>query len=251
MDVGYQLRYKNVVLIFAILFAVVMVVQHFELPYDGSELLSSLLSPKDSYNKERNFPVGGESSSDIVLERNQSLKGDRGLVSSNQTSFKKIIENSMGLKDDRNSVCNEKLEKDVAEIRVSKRGSLYSSTGSSDSCHDWSPVSPAIPPSDSNLSTPVKSSDHNTYSRPIDATYSSSRDVKPTPFKGTFTGSTNESDLADFSAVKKINNNATMLVMPISKMNEFLHQSYSSPLSHVCTRIFPCFSVVSDCESEN
>ena len=94
MDDGNWFRCRNLVLVFAILFAVVIVVRHFELP-DGSEFLPLVLSPKASYDKKSYFPVGGESSSEFVLERNQSLKGDLGLVSnSNQSPLQRVIRES-------------------------------------------------------------------------------------------------------------------------------------------------------------
>lgn len=248
MDNGYHFWCKNLVLLVAILFAVVMVVQHFELPY-GSELLPSLLSPKVSYNKESHFPVGGESSSDFVLERNQSLEGDLGLVSTNRTPFQKVIEDR---EDDRNSVSNGTLEKAIDnEHEVSANGFFEGGSSSHSSNQNRSSdsglaVPPAIPSSytnsDSELAAPVMSAKDKMDSRAKDATYSSSRNVKPSPVEGNFTGSANDSSLPDFHPV----NNATMLVMPIYKMNEFLHKSYLSPHSQVCTRMFSCFLLVSE-----
>ncbi|KAL8107190.1 hypothetical protein AgCh_023848 [Apium graveolens] len=215
-----------------------MVVQHFELPY-GSELLPSLLSPKVSYNKESYFPVGGESSPSFVFERNQSLDGDLGLVSTNRsqsldgdlelvssniTPFQKVIEDSGG---DKNYVSNGTVEKAIDnEHKASSNGTVLA-------------VPPAIPSSytnpDSNLAAaPVMYAKDKMDSRPEDVTSSYSRDVKPIPVEGTFTGSTNDSSLTDF---RPVNNNSTMLVMPISKMNEFLHMSYLSP--HPQTSQFP------------
>ncbi|WOG85652.1 hypothetical protein DCAR_0104843 [Daucus carota subsp. sativus] len=217
MDDGNWFRCRNLVLVFAILFAVVMVVRHFELPY-GSEFLPLVHSPKASYDKKSYFPVGGESSSEFELERNQSLKGDPGFVSStNQSPFQRVIGES---EDDRNSASN-----GVTKGRISPSSNQ---NGNSDS---GLAVPPAIPASytntDSNLAVPVMPAIDKTDSRPKDANYSSPGDVKPRPVEGNFTGST---DLppTDFPAVNK---SATMLVMPISKMNEFLHMSYSSPHS--------------------
>lgn len=232
MENGNQFRCKNLMLLFAILFAVVMVVQHFELPY-GSELLPSLLSPKVSYNKTSYLWAGGESSSDFVLERNQSLEGDLGLVSTNHTPVQKVIGDSA---DDRNSVNNGTLEKAVDnEDKVSsdgftKGGSSSHSPNQNRHSDSGLAVPPALPNtnSDFNLAAPVMSAKDKTVSRSEDATYSSSRDVKPNPVEANCTGSTNDLSLTDFHPV---NNNATMLVMPISKMNEFLHTSYSSPHS--------------------
>ncbi|KAK1367786.1 hypothetical protein POM88_033878 [Heracleum sosnowskyi] len=232
MDNGYQFRCKNLILLFAIVFAVVMVVQHFELPY-GSELLPSLLSSKVSYIKKSYFPAGGESSSDFVLERNQSLEGDLGLVSTNP--FQKVIEVN---EDDRNSVSNGTLEKALDnDHKVSSNGFTEGGSSSHSSNQIRSSDSGlAVPPaisassytnSDSNLSAPVISAKDETDSRLKDATYSSSRYVKRSPVEGNFTGSTNDY-VTDFHPV---NNSATMLVMPISKMNEFLHMSYSLPHS--------------------
>ncbi|KAK1367788.1 Exostosin domain-containing protein [Heracleum sosnowskyi] len=204
MDNRYQFLCKNLILFFAILFAVIVVVQHFELPY-GRELLPSLLSPKVMYNKKSNYPVRGESSN-FVSVRNQSLKGDLGLVSSNQTSDQNNAGKNWELKDDANSVSNVMQEKPIdTEHNVSsngftERGNLSESSNQNRSSDSGLAVPQAIPASDSNLSTPVMYSD------------SSSRDVKPVPLEGTFRGS-------------------AMKVMPLSKMNEFLHQSYSSPHS--------------------
>lgn len=249
MDNGYQFRCKNLMLLVAILFAVVMVVQHFELPY-GSELLPSLVSPKVSSNKESYFPVGGESSSDFVIERNQSLEGDSGLVSTNRTPFQKVIEDS---KDDRYSVSNGTVEKAIDnEHEVSANGFIEGGSSSNSSNQNRNldsglAVPPAIPSSytnsDSKLAAPVISAKDKMDVRSKDARYSYSRDVKPSPVEDTFTGSTNDSSLAEFHPV---NNNATMLVMPISKMNEILHTSYSSPHYQVCTRIFSCFLLLSE-----
>lgn len=235
MDNRYQFMCKNLVLFFAILFAVLVVVQHFELPY-GRELLPSLLSPKVLYNMKSNYSIGGESS-DFVSVGNQSLKGDLGLVSSNQTSNQNNVKNRGELKDDRNSVSNGTQEKPMdTEHTVSlngftERGNFPQSSNRNGSSDSSLAVPQAIPASninpDSNKSTPVTSAERNTYSRPKDVEDGSSTDVKPLPLEGNFRGS-------------------TMKVMPISKMNEFLHQSYSSPHSLVGTITFDDFMFVSE-----
>lgn len=211
MDHGFQFtclqESKRFIWLLGIIFAVLMVVQHFELPY-GSDL-SSLLSSKVPFIR-KSYSSAGELSSDSEMSGKSTLSD--GL---NSTYTHAVHETSSDTE-------ASTLMKETNYENAGKDGENSTLKG------DKSSVSSGTPEK-------AKDTEHNISSKEVTESNGSSFGIIQTrPLQGNLTRSNASSSLTDLPAVNKTSNMSTMPVMPISKMIEILQQSRSSPHSLVC-----------------
>ncbi|KAA8525260.1 hypothetical protein F0562_007115 [Nyssa sinensis] len=265
MDHGFrfisQTETKRLLWLLGITFILVMGVQYFELPYSSFIPFlqkSSSLTGGSSYNSEivgnttplnalnSTYPVqettdntttyalkketnhGNEGKdglkNDLLLERNGSSNGAFGLIR-NGTSFDNLVSTN---NNDSSSV---DIQKEDISLSSEKNASLGSG-------HE-SPLF-ALPPKmslpsmnsptnlDANSGTPLMSVNPN-----ISSVHKGVTDTlkKPGPQQSNLTLSSSNSSMTDFSAVRQNSKTPPTPVMSISKMNDLLLQSHSSPHS--------------------